>query len=246
MAKYKILTLTLLVVTSAFGAFGDVISSFPLAPQLLASHGLTWDGAYLWSCDNLRVFRLTTTGSIISSFKIAEGPQYLNLWGAAYDGSYLWISEVTNLDDPVSVFRFTTSGSLVAYFAIYNFSDGGLTWNNGYVWVDGRKYTTNGSLVSSFSIGGPRFRDSAFVGHYIWASGSDLTYVYEWTTTGSCVASFPSPDGGQPTGKTFDGQYLWVVSSYAKAADPYYAYQIDIGVVGMDPASFGEIKALYR
>jgi len=246
MVKKTVAIMALLGAVSSFGAFGDVISSFPMAPQLLYSHGLTWDGAYLWSCDNLFIYRLTTSGSIVSSFKFAVGPQYLNLWGAAYDGSYLWISEWTNHNDPTSVTRFTTAGSPVGGFKIYNFVDGGLTWDNGYVWADGRKYTTNGSLVSSFSIGGARFNDTAFVGHYIWASGPNVTYVYEWTTTGSCVASFPSPDGGQPTGKTFDGQYLWFVSSYAKAADPYYAYQIDIGVVGVDPASFGKVKALYR
>jgi len=245
MAKYKILTLTLLVATSAFGAFGDVISSFPLAPVLGASRGLTWDGVYLWSCDNLWVYRLTTAGSIVSSFRVSPAG-YAQLWGAAYDGSYVWISEQT-LSNPCAVSRFTTTGSRVGGFTVYETSGfyDGLTWDNGFIWLDGKKYTTIGSIVSSFGIGAP-FHDTAFVGHYMWANGPDLTYVYEWTTTGSLVASFAIPNGGQAAGKTFDGQYLWVVSSYVMASAPPYAYQIDIAVTGVDPASFGEIKALYR
>jgi hypothetical protein len=230
----------LLTGATAFAGFGDIISSFPLPSELLDSQGLTWDGAYLWSCDNAAVFRLTTVGSIVSSFQ--ECPGYSELWGAAYDGSYLWISDQT-LFNPCHVTRYTTTGSGVGGFTLYNYGGAGLTWDNGYVWVGEGKYTTSGSLVSSFSTG-YGLCDTAFVGHYMWASGPDLTYVYQWTTTGSLVASFPSPDGGQPAGKTFDGQYLWVVS--VKASLPYWAYQIDIGVTGADPASLGKIKALYR
>jgi hypothetical protein len=65
--------------------------------------------------------------------------------------------------------------------------------------------------------------------------------MYNVTTSGSVVASFPVPGGGEAAGTTFDGQYLWLINDTNN-----WVYQIDIDVVGMNPGSFGKIKALFR
>jgi len=65
--------------------------------------------------------------------------------------------------------------------------------------------------------------------------------MYNVTTRGSVVASFPVPGGGEAAGTTFDGRYLWLINGTNN-----WVYQIDIDVVGVNPDSFGKIKGLFK
>ena len=220
-----------------YAAFGDVVSSFPLPPGPGTS-GLAWDGAYLWVAGEPfdRFLRINKSGSIVGSFDL--GSTYSYIEGLTYDGEYLWYSW-HRLGNPYFYYRITTTGSVVSYFNKAYFVDGGLTWETGYLWAGPAKLTTTGSLVATFEdpVG---LGDMGWYGHKLWGGGGDKR-MYNVTTTGSVVASFAVPGDGCAAGKTFDGEYLWLINR-----DNKWVYQIDIDVVGVAPASMGKIKALYR
>jgi hypothetical protein len=233
--KGKILVAALALATPAMAGFGDVVSSFDNPG---AGEGLAWDGQYLWTLGQPSplIWRLTTTGSVISSFRLAP-PSYCYFHGVTYDGQYLWTAWYRDFDYDSDITKYTTSGSSVSRFRSFG-TFAGLAWAKGFLWHDNWKYTTGGSLVGSFP---PPFnlKDLAWDGHYLWSGKKEVDYVYRVSTAGSVVASFRSP-GGEAYGMTFDGLYLWLVAKNG------WAYQVDIDVQAVDPSSMGEIKSLYR
>jgi len=164
---------------------------------------------------------------------------YGYFYGATYDGEYLWSCESQPGRGKTYFRRFTVAGSLAGRFEKNYESHAGMTWEPGYLWQEKFKYTTSGSLVASFA---PPFypNDLAWDGHYLWAGGNGV-YMTKLTTKGSIVTSFPAPGGVGASGATFDGNYLWYVNGGRG-----WAYQVDIEVVGVAPASMGKVKALYR
>jgi hypothetical protein len=231
--------IALLFAPAAFGAFGDVVSSFP-HNGTTGTSGLGWDGTYLWFAGQpaKHFIRTTTTGSFVGSFNI--GGTYSYIRGLTFDGEYLWFSW-WDLTWGYSYTRLTTTGSYVSHFSGLpsRFGPGG-TWESPYLWCGTGKFTTGGSLVASFNPPFTLATDLGWYGHKLWCGGPG-NYVYNVTTSGSVVASFPVPGGGEAAGTTFDGQYLWLINDTNN-----WVYQIDIDVVGMNPGSFGKIKGLYR
>jgi len=240
-----IIALTLLGAAAAFGAVGDVISSFPLPTVCAEGEGMTWDGSYLWVCAEGpgMFFRLTTAGSITSSFYM--GTPYGYFKGATFDGQYLWAGyrRPTEIAD---FYKYTTTGSELIGFHAASSVPPGMTYENGHIWGAQFKYTTAGSYLGSFT---PPFilSDLAWDGHYLWTSGQG-SYDYQMcqlTTTGSVVSSFLLPNSAYDAhGTETDGQYLWAVVHFP--SNNYWVYQFDIGVVDVGGSSFGKIKALYR
>lgn len=226
------------IVTSAYAAFGDVVSSFPV-PAKTGTGGLAWDGNYLWFCGRTiaTVVRTTTKGSIVSSFTFGQPPTWNE--GLTFNSEYLWLSEARQ-GGGYTYHRLTTTGSSVSGF-FKGYGDRGLTWEPpSYLWVGPMKVTTTGSTVATFN---PPFylgSDLAWYGHYLWTGGPNYR-VYKISTKGSVVASFPVAGGAPASGITFDGNYLWLVNPTAG-----YVYQVDIDVVGVNAGSMGKIKGLYR
>jgi hypothetical protein len=233
MYKVRIwLAISAALTAPAFAGFGDVVSSFKMPALTNRCVGLAWDGGYLWSCGSPTVYfvRLTTNGSVVSSFRNAGG-EYGYSEGATWDGAYLWYtSHVPGYDVVVSCV--TTTGSYVSDFRTDVTRTAGLAWENDRIWCNNRKYTPAGSFITSFK-SPVDLVDMAWDGHYLWSTNKQLT------TTGSFLQSFALPATGYPRGTTFDGDYLWIGLEG-------WAYQIDIGVVGVNPGSFGKIKGLYR
>lgn len=217
--------------------FGEVVSSFP-KPAGPLGRGLAWDGAYLWFCgEPSDLFLCTdTTGSVVGSFRL--GVTYTYIEALTSDGEYLWYSWHM-LGRPYYYHRVTKTGSAVfSFMASWPNDRGGLAWEPGqpgHLWGGSAKYTTTGSVVSTFTpqIG---LGELAWYGHKLWTAVSN--YAYNVTTKGSVVASFKLPNEGGG-GVTFDGSYLWIVRDG-------WVYQFDIDVVGVEPASMGKVKALYR
>ena len=237
----KLLMVGIIAVTAAgaaFGAFGDVVSSFPV-PAKTGHRGLAWDGNYLWFCGEpyAKFLRTTTTGSVVSSFVYGQTPT--DYRGLTFDGEYLWFSG----SQPVGGYeyqRLTTTGTYVSRF-FKGYGDPGVAWEPPrYLWVGPMKVTTTGSTVATFKPPFYLLGDLAWYGHYLWTGGETRDY-YQLTTKGSVVASFPVPGGPGAGGTAFDGNYMWLVSGGNR-----WVYQVDIDVVGMNPGSFGKIKGLYR
>ena len=210
--------------------FGDIISSFRMPD--IPHKGLEYDGEYLWFCGEQSndFVRVTTAGSVVSSFLISTGPAgYIE--GATFDGRYLWCAE-NESGRPVRCYKFTTAGAAAGDFSTgRELSYAGMAAANGHLWVRHLKFTTAGSLVSSFPPGGTLW-DLAWDGHYLYSMNRKIT------TTGSVVASFTLPEGtGGPA--AFDGSYLWTSARG-------WCYQVDVDVAAVGCASFGKVKALYR
>jgi hypothetical protein len=242
MRKIKFLAaLSLVTAIPTLGGFGDIVSSFAIPAQIRSSDGLAWDGNYIWVCHRMgnSFYRVTTTGSLVSSFRLTPAP-YHDYEGAAFDGTYLWCSDHYYSPPPGMVIYtcFTLSGSLVRTFGHPPFEVGyaGMTYQPGYLWGERFRFNTAGSLVSSFEMPFQLF-DMAWDGHYLWSLNKRLT------TTGSFVGSFSLPPSALTDqtsgGTTFDGNYLWITVGT-------WAYQFDIDVTGANPGSFGKIKAFYR
>jgi hypothetical protein len=220
------------------GAFGEVVSSFALPPGPGTS-GLAWDGAYLWVAGEPydRFLRINKSGLIVGSFDL--GSTYSYIEGLTHDGEYLWYSW-HELGRGYYYYRINTAGSVVnSFMYTWPYGKGGLTWDSPYLWCGPAKYTTVGSLVATFS---PPFdlSDLGWYGHKLWSGGPNK-HMYNITTDGSVVASFPVPGDANASAAAFDGQYLWLINPTNK-----YVYQIDIDVVGMNAGSMGKIKGLYR
>jgi hypothetical protein len=233
--KLKIILAGLAVAAPALAGMGDVVSSFDITAP---GEGLAWDGQYLWTLGQpaVHIWRMTTTGSVVSSFKLTPA-SYGYYHGVTYDGQYLWTAWYRDFDPSSTLGKYTITGSRVGGFIAFA-TYAGLAWENGYLWHDNWKFTTAGSFVGSFKR--PIIlNDLAWDGHYLWSGRDENDYVYRVSTAGSIAASFLSP-GGEASGMTFDGLYLWLVAKNG------WAYQVDIDVKGVNPGSFGKIKGLYR
>jgi hypothetical protein len=220
-----------------YAGFGDVVSSFP-HPGGVGLYGLAWDGSYLWFAGQpASVFlRTNTTGSIVGSFDI--GATYTYIRGLTFDGAYLWYSSRDTVG--YTYYRITTTGSFVSDFGVLPTFGPGVAWEGPYLWCGPAKVTTGGSFVASFRRPFKMETDQGWYGHKLWLGGPG-NHMYNVTTGGSVAASFPVPGGGAAEGTAFDGEYLWVINR-----DNKWVYRIDIDVVGVDPASMGKVKAIYR
>ena len=180
---------------------------------------------------SLKIDRISRTQPPDSSRRYRSTRWEEILDGASFDGTDYWCSSYLQN----TVFRLTTAGSVISSFPqSYTY---GLTWDGRYLWTSDcvssgqmiRRHTTAGSVVSSFSVPSQISLgcDLGWDGVYLWCP--DIRgYVYRLTTTGSVAAS-----------------YLRV--SCFPGSGPWNIYTIDIGPApAVTPASFGQVKALYR
>jgi len=150
---------------------GSILSSF-LPPRWEEIHdGAAFDGTDFWGSSYLQntVFRLTTAGSVISSF-----PQSY-AYGLTWDGQYLWTSDCVSSGQMIR--RHTTAGSVVSSFIVpsqINLACD-LGWDGVYLWCpDIRGYvyrlTTTGSVAASFDPPGNRNGGCTSDGNYLRVS----------------------------------------------------------------------------
>jgi hypothetical protein len=102
----------------------------------LAVTDMEWDGESLWICDpnQRRVFRITPTGSILSSFLYPEP-----VFGLAWDGTALWL--VSEHDPQLSInqlSRVSPEGEVLLSVPAPVLGMGGLTWVDGQLWALGK------------------------------------------------------------------------------------------------------------
>jgi hypothetical protein len=234
----------IIAATSAWGVFGDIISSIPSPARYPQS--LAWDGNYLWCfcCEDYMFYRVVpASGSVVSSFRLsltAPGK------GLAYAGGYLY--HIT--DKPDVVYRITTTGSIVDWFSnpfAQAMRSGGFTYDGRHLWFTSIhphifwEMTTSGSVVSSFGTSFYPF-DPAWDGDYlICGTYSPSHMLYRLTTTGSIVES-AAPPANYPWGCCFDGTYMWVSTTVGSN----YIWKLDAeGASAISPASVGKVKALF-
>jgi len=227
---------------AAWGAFGDVIASFP-APANNA-RALGYAGGYLYcyaGTSPYRIYRINpANGSVVSSFVSAAGS---DTYGLEWDGTYLDFGA----NSANRVYRATNAGSVASSFACSHI-DNGLTWDGANFWVTDAdshfwRVNTSGSVLASFTTAFDAY-DPAFAGNYLIVGSHNPSHrLYKLTTAGSVVASTAAP-ANFPWGATFDGTYLWVTTTTGTDR----IWKLGAGPVWTDvqPASLGRVKALYR
>ncbi|MGD8719298.1 MAG: hypothetical protein PVH29_10805 [Candidatus Zixiibacteriota bacterium] len=234
---------SLFIAVATWGAWGDVIGSFPAPGGNPVS--LTWDGQYLW-CSTQHpeyTYRVNPdNGSVISSY--ATGFAYAARGLAWADSSIYEGNNSTN-----RIYKRATSGSIASSFPVTNYY-GGLTYDGTNLWVTSSTSTTAnvfssftlaGSLLGSFTVDFVPF-DPGWDGTYLYCGSYSPTHtIYQLTTTGSVVSSV-SPPHNFPWGCCCGGNYLWISTT----AGSDLIWKLDSGFTGVAPASVGRVKALFQ
>jgi hypothetical protein len=250
-----ITVLALMIPPAAEAAVGDVIASWETPKPGGGFNGIAYDGEYVWvkNClsDSGWVYRCTFYGRVVSQIGLPySSPSYFS-YGLTYDGEYLWTNYQYNKFPICDNYRqYTTTGSYMQEFVLhvwYGSQSRVVTWDGLYLWTDtpdhryAEKVSTAGSVVARKPMPLEMASDAAYYRRQLWYYGGD-GLVYGVTLNGSVAASFPAP-GGSCDGAAFDGEYLWTLGG---TSYPQYVYKVDIGVVGVAPASVGRVKALFR
>jgi hypothetical protein len=251
-----ILTALVIIAGSiSLARLGDVKRSFPTPGNQV--RGMARSTIRLFVIDYgsaTRVYRLSpVTGSSYGSWTTSFSNKCSGL--AFSDRGVLWIG--CDGDDRVykckaltgSVYYRWNAGHEPYGVAPYCDSDGGIGTaaiftsdsTPSFCW---RHNMTSGSVLSSFGMASASSFDIAWDhrNNLIW-KGSLPNVVYGYNTAGSVAASFTVP-GHSPRGLAYYNQYLWVGCD---ANDRIYQVHCPGDITSeVSPASFGEVKALFR
>lgn len=211
----------------AYGAPGNVISSFFLPPpsetENRISQGLAYDGTYLLYLDVLwepdwtppiyvTVYSLTTTGTIVGSYVAPDTSP--DAKGLAWDGDDIWVS----IPGQREIYKL---GSQEEPIATENWFPYDITYDDGHLYeVDGETgmvykiSLATGAIADSFP--GPDPGDEKCFG--LANDGTNLyigTYgrnpkIYKYRFDGTVETSYAAPCG-HPLGLAYDGTNLWCV-----------------------------------
>jgi hypothetical protein len=234
----------------AFAGFGQSVASFAApAPRPIA---LAWaDGNLYCFCETspYLIWKIRPdNGKAIGSFKFAKTAA--DTAGLAYDGKYFWAGNRAT----EYIYRFEWGGRVASSFkAGWDFGQG-LTWSGLHLWgtEKGSEWShgyyqmrVDGKVIRSYTSAYELF-DIAWDGSNLWAPEYDSvekTYrvVGFKSSTGNLVGTFPAP-ANEAWGAAYDGTYLWL----STLADNGRLWKIDIAGVGVEPASLGRVKTLFR
>lgn len=245
---------SLVVVAGAFGALGDIVSSFP-APNT-QPRGLARSDDRLYVLDYFstmnRVYYVNpTTGSLIGSW---PAPYNTGNRGLAYIvGGYVYVGAWLN----DTIYRCNAdNGSVYATWAVghdpqglaaVQTGDGGAGATSLYCSDSSPSYFrqlhyTTGSIIGSFAAPHSSYQDIAFDHRngLIWRYNSNV--VYGISTRGSVVRSFAWSGHGEYAGMAYYGEYLFI-----SATTQQYIYVVHCPLIpAVTPTSAGKIKALFR
>jgi DNA-binding beta-propeller fold protein YncE len=258
---------TILAAASFAGMAGasyvQVVSSFDAtysgAGPTWYAYSVEYDGSYLWTSVLYHLIKRTyPAGSLVGTFGMDPYQPY----GLAYDGTYIYS---TNAATTRFVYQVDPgSGSTVASFPYPSGASrgAGLAFDGTYLYFSCYdasriwRLTTAGSVVATLPTAitkpwGLAYDDRTPGGPFLWLADHPFgsgpqSKIYQLTTAGSIIDSADWPvTGVGACGLAFDGAYLWGVNNVYPQAN--YCYRmLFVSDVGVNPASVGRIKALYR
>jgi hypothetical protein len=191
------------------------------------------------------------TGSVYGSWAPSFGDNCRGL--ALSEGGHLWVGNYASdyvydcAPTTGSIYGSWSAGHNPFGLAPFCTGDGGVGTtaifssdsNPSRCW---RHNISTGSVLASFPISNDSFFDIAWDhrNQLLWM-GDLANVVYGYNLSGSVVASFTVPST-YPYGMAYYDQYLWVGCDGND-----YIYRVHCpGNIGVTPASFGRIKAIYR
>lgn len=257
----SILFAILLVSATAFGALGDVITSFAAPTSYPIALARAPNADYTWVyCNNspYNVYQFqATTGSVITSYNFFGS----STRGLSYQyGGYLFIGNSstdyiyrTNANSIGSIYSsYAANMDMYGGLAVKGTGDGGSGATEIYS-CDNSPSTvylhniTTGSITGSWNPSAAIYdiawdwRNNLVWGGY--TSGSN-SIIYGYNTAGSLAATFTLP-ASAALGMAYYGQYLWIGTT----TGTHRIWQVHcptIPGVGIAPTSLGKVKALYN
>lgn len=240
----------LTVVAVAAAAGGSIIRSFE-SPCSDCVDGLAYRGEYLYHANfngPNQILITTTAGSLVGSLGAPTG-----MTGVDYTGTCYWVYNYRSTVPNNVISRLDGSGSVLGSFAAPEYGydvtcDGLNLWYStsgshylNYIY----KLTKAGSVMASFQAPhGSGFSNYGldWGADSLWLAqrGTRGGYIYQLTPVGSVVYSIYMP-AYQPKGVTWDGSYVWFTDAATE-----YVYQMRWSGIGVEPASVGRVKALFR
>jgi hypothetical protein len=235
---------------SAAATGGSIIRSFE-SPCNDRTDGIDYRGGYLYHANfngPCEVLKTNIAGSVVSSLK---DPPYA--CGVDYTGAIYWVYTFWPTVPRDRIYRLNSGGSITASFAAPSHGSG-VTYAGDYLWyvTAGNhnwnyvyKLTKTGSVASSFQAPhgeGYLNKDIDWGGSYLWLaqSGGGSAQFYQMTAAGSVVFSI-FMERYEPTGIAWDGKHVWFADARTD-----WVYQMKWSGIGVEPASIGKIKAIYK
>lgn len=236
--------------TSTFAGFGQVVASFP-APAANPS-GLAWAKGDLYCfCETspYLIWKVNpNNGKVLGSFKFVKAGA--DTVGLGHDGKYFWAGNGAT----DRVYRFAWGGSVASSFKAGWNVGWGFAWSGFHLWGTERsgeppysyfQMRIDGKVLRSYS-DYYEIYDPAWDGRLLWFPEYDdfekkFRVIAVDVSNGIAVASFNAPAEGV-RGSTYDGSYLWV----GTAAGNGRLWKVDVGGVGVAPASLGRVKVLFK
>lgn len=219
--------------TSNLKSICDTIASFPVVDTWPT--GTAWDGTYLWSCgsDFQYIYKYDTTGVLIDSI-----PNPSNLDGSqgiVFDGVSLWILA----ESQDSLYELDiTNGSILSQFYLPLNTDGfGLAFNNSILYAT--QYTDslifkinplNGQIIDSINTEKPLL-GIEFINGELYGISVDFSNFYKINETNGSFIDSISWCISYPLGITWDGSYLWNISSSITYGGTQKMYKIDLSLL---------------
>lgn len=171
------------------------------------------------------------TGTLVSSLEIFKGIQVepLGIPHLEWDGSNFWVSSDWGNSDTRGIFKIASdTGELLQQFSIsfVDSSPGALAYDGENMWVAGLAMggwlylvnATDGSEIAAVIPPTTSVHGLAFNGHFLWISEDNRIYKTD-PETGSVISSFAAPNYEFAGALTFDGEYLWVLTSSGYVKD---------------------------
>ena len=127
----------------------QTISSFR-SPATVAGGGITqdmaWDGGGLWYANQFNVYKLDTSGSILSSFTLPK-----NVAGLDWDGSNLWLA-YNDFPNNATLIKVSTTGETLKSYPSPIFEVMGLAWADDYLWALGIDSIGGSPMIYKLSV----------------------------------------------------------------------------------------------
>ncbi|MGD8719942.1 MAG: hypothetical protein PVH29_14120 [Candidatus Zixiibacteriota bacterium] len=255
MKRTVLIVLSVMACTASWAYLGEVVSSYA-SPAGVQTRGLAISASYLFVVDGTNpgiVYRVVTeTGSLRNWYQVGWSGSNSGL--AWTPSSNLWVGCPSNN----RVYRCAAPNGSIHY-----------SWNAGHdpygcaPLCSGDNgagtsylYTTDsapsglfnhqlntGSIVRSITIPNSSDYDCAYDwrNRLVWL-GDSPNVIYGYTNAASVAGSFIAP-ANQPRGLAYSASYL-----YVGCASNGYIYKVHCpeGFVGVEPASLGDVRALFR
>jgi hypothetical protein len=216
-----IVALAVFSVTLAYGAEGDVIKTWNLAPDVTSLRGVGFDGQFIYLENAGTIRKYGLSGNLVQTFSYGYSPI-----GFAWDGQYMW---TTNPGANGPIHKINISNWTIVESISFSPPSPpswlctvphGIAWDGSKLWIvtsdSCGMYTMDPStkqITWKFKPPGTKSAGLAWDGQYFWISdyvsdGGDITtlddHVYKINpNTGSVLSQF-TPPSGKSRGMTYD------------------------------------------